>query len=270
MSNCEILFFELLRTGLWGKKADSSMFEEEVCWKDILKLAEKQTVVGLLADGIYSLPEEKRPPKEIQYKLHLYLVRLQQAHQLLNQVLKELVSLFHAHQIPHILLKGQGLAQIYVHPERRGCGDIDLYVGQEHYEKACHLVKSFGEASGEDETESVKHFHCHRKGVSIEIHRLAEDQFNPILDTRFQKWTKKYLDTNEEGETWSLDGTLVNLPPIQFNVLYILNHLTHHLVTEGIGLRQVCDWARYVYVYRMSVDREVLQQDLRMLGMWNF
>lgn len=46
----------LLRAALWEKKPDASDFKN-VSWKDIIHLADIETVRGLLLDGISLFPE---------------------------------------------------------------------------------------------------------------------------------------------------------------------------------------------------------------------
>ena len=45
-------FLELLRAGLWGEKADESLFREGADWKKILKMARVQAVRSLVLVGI--------------------------------------------------------------------------------------------------------------------------------------------------------------------------------------------------------------------------
>ena len=52
-------FFSLLRAGLWDLDVDTSLFEEPIDWQTILEMGRKQTVLGVLADGIAKLPSEK-------------------------------------------------------------------------------------------------------------------------------------------------------------------------------------------------------------------
>ena len=61
-------FLELLRAGLWGKPANAELFKE-TDWKAVVRIAVAQTVQGIIADGIETLPKELWPPKELTMKL---------------------------------------------------------------------------------------------------------------------------------------------------------------------------------------------------------
>ena len=54
-------FFELLRAGIWGRKA--SMPSAPTSWPDVIEMAKRQSVVGIISDGLQELPKESLPPK---------------------------------------------------------------------------------------------------------------------------------------------------------------------------------------------------------------
>ena len=97
-------------------------------------------------------------------------------------------------------------------------GDIDLYVGKEAASKAAELcLASFGE--GEHDAESSKHFHFDNEGVSIEIHKIAENLPGHSEDRRYQEWTVRHL-TGPDCRTVEIAGTDVKLPPVPFDAIY--------------------------------------------------
>jgi len=50
------------------------------------------------------------------------------------------------------------------------------------------------------------------------------------------------------------------------NAFYVFVHLYHHFMKEGVGLRQLCDWARLLHVEREKIDRAKLTEILEALG----
>ncbi|MBB4036616.1 hypothetical protein GGR21_002522 [Dysgonomonas hofstadii] len=260
-------FFALLRSGLWNSPIDTTLFSESVDWETILRMATMQTVNGILYDGINKLSSEKQPPASLMRKLYQTIVCIEQSHELLNQRLTEIIPLLQSEDIGLILLKGQGVAQNYPNPVRRQCGDIDLYVGKEDCEKATELLLSIGvEPENKTKKKSSKHENFYLKGVSIELHFLAEKLQNPIYNKRFQNWTGYHLHGNNQRK-WSLNNTEILLPPVNFNALYIFNHAFHHLISGGIGLRQLCDWTLFLYTFNNQIDKEELYKDLKSFGL---
>ena len=129
MTTAQQQFLELLRSGLWDRPADSSIFKE-TDWKNVYRIAIEQTVIAIITYGIETLPKEMLPPKEIMMKLLVARLRIEQSHNLLNSTLNQIIKALKDDGIPSVLLKGQGVAQNYWKPEGRNCGDIDLYTGK--------------------------------------------------------------------------------------------------------------------------------------------
>lgn len=260
----------LLRTALWSRTADASLWREAPDWRTLLRLADKQTVTGLLYDAILSLPAEQQPDGELLRTLHLHTVRTAQSHQLLNATLAEIVSRLRTEGIRTVLLKGQGVARNYPNPLRRGCGDIDLYVGEPEYTRTCRLLNEWGMTDSETTTESIQHLHFTYNGVCIEIHRIAGILFSPRRNRLFRQWSDALLQ-GDTCRTVQIDGTQVLLPPVRFDAFYLFYHTYKHFLTGGVGLRQFCDWAMYLHRFADEIDRTALEQNLhrfRLLHPW--
>jgi hypothetical protein len=60
--------------------------------------------------------------------------------QMLNNALIAVVQELREYGIDPVLLKGQGIAKYYPVPELRQCGDIDIYVGENHFAKTCEVI----------------------------------------------------------------------------------------------------------------------------------
>lgn len=252
-------FLSLVRGALWGKVPEARPAPEE--WHAILKMASQQTVMGLVADAVSALPPECRPAPQLWQKLHHFRVTNIRSHALLNTKLAEVLQLFRSAGLRPVLFKGQGLALNYPDPTARQCGDLDIYVGEDDYLKACEsAIKSFG--SHGCDVETVKHYHLNNGGVDVEIHRIAESLPGFRADRKFQEWTRRHLHESELRHL-QIEGVPVDVPPVAFDAIYILNHTWHHFVRGGIGLRQVCDWVMYLHAYHDCIDVDTLKKDLR-------
>lgn len=260
-------FLELLRSGLWNKPADTSLFKGQVEWDAIVKYASQQTVLGIVAQGIVTLPAELQPSDSLSNKIRGRVIMNMRSHTLLNNVLAEVVGSLTENGFSPVLLKGQGVALNYVEPTLRQCGDIDLYIGREDYLMACLFVcERFG--TDEHAVESEKHYHFTYKGVVVEIHRIAERLPLPIYNRRFKAWSEAHLHGNQL-RTAQFGETKVALPPLEFDVLYVFNHAWHHFMFGGIGLRQLCDWVRILHNSHQKIDLAVLEKKLKAFGLWH-
>ena len=61
----------------------------------------------------------------------------------------------------------------------------------------------------------------------------------------------------------------ISIPTIEFNLVYQLVHLFHHVFFEGIGLRQMVDYY-YVLVHSNHEDIMKAQETIKRLGLWKF
>lgn len=271
MTRTQQQFLELLRSGLWGTPADPSLFQQESTdWKSILKTAKEQTVLVIVADGIETLPKELWPSKETMLKLMMTRVKTAQMHHLLNSTLNQIVNVLDKKGIPSVLLKGQGVAQNYRNPESRTCGDIDLYVGIENYERACKIIHDLNKEPQEDIPESGHHKHLELNGVVIEVHKLADSMSSKKQSACFQKWTKDSIDnlfTTNRLKVWNNDGTSIRLALPTFDAFFILHHAVRHMTTEGIGFRHICDWTMYLHRNHSEINKNELQHYLKLFNM---
>ena len=268
-SNTIEQFFALIRSGLWDGKAASSPFDGGADWAALLRLASMQSLTGIFADGAGTLPRELMPPAETARRLFVTVESIRRANRRLDTVLAELEAGLRREGIEGILLKGQGVARAYLHPELRMCGDIDLYPGKgDAYLRCCEIVRSLGESEGRED-ESEKHFHFNRRGCSIEIHSHVMLAADPFVNRRLQRWTDEMLDDPSKLRHVEINGVEVNLPPVDFDAVFILQHIANHLLKGGIGLRQLCDWSRYLHVHAAEIDRARLGNNLRTLRLMN-
>ena len=258
-------FLELLRAGLWGSPIDTTLFQGKVDWKGIFKIAKEQTVQIIVADGLEALPKDIAPKKQTIHKIAIKRVTNTLVHKFLNITINRITGLFSAEGIPSILLKGQGIAQNYPNPESRMCGDIDIYVGLENFDKACEILKREGAEDLTDQDEHEFHIALDLDGSTIEIHKKSDCISNKKLNKSLQKWNTSHLDAKlAEGTlpTWNNAGTLINLPDPTYNAFYIIHHAVRHMLGEGIGLRHVCDWMIFLRTHHDQINKDELREKL--------
>lgn len=262
MSPVQKQFFTLIQSGLWGTPADATLFNSQTNWKQIYQLARMQTLLGIAFDGIQTLPSEKHPPRNLYLQWCNALVQIEDNNRLLNKELGNIYTLYRANKIEPILLKGQGVAQNYRNPLHRHCGDIDLYLGN-HYESANKLLRL--EATSEHE-ENYKHTNMKWHGITVENHRILNSLKSPIANRNFQKTINEWYNTSS-WRMLSIEGCQVGVPPLEFDVAYILIHSVLHFLNEGIGLRQVCDWVNLLHSQRKQINHEKVADMLNRWGL---
>ena len=265
----ENVFLSLLRVSLWG--GDVEVPEGFKDWSKVFSLAKAQSVLALVAD--VALRDEKVSaalPEGVKDKLKKFVLVNMSTHAMLNNALIQVVTLLNEAGIPSVLLKGQGIARNYPVPELRTCGDIDIYVGSENYLKACDVLGAV--ATWKEDgvpLENVKHYDIRIGKTTVEIHRFSDVNASKHYDRIYQKYS-------DEGLTDGLcvldfAGVQVNTPSDSFNAYYIFNHLWHHFMTSGVGLRQFCDWMLFLHNHKDSIDRDKLRriiEDMDLMKPW--
>lgn len=264
MLNRNKLFLSFLRIGLTGDRTYLSQLTLPIPWEEIYKQAQRQTVLGLVFDGIQLLPKDKQPPRVLMLKWFGVVMQIEKQNKRLNKGLIEIVSAYRAHAIEPILLKGQGVAQYYHNPLHRQGGDIDLLLGKQ-YDEANKLVSSWGVTL---HPETSYHLAFSWKNVEIENHRIFVNFYHPRNKKKLKKWLCRHQ--TDRPSALSFGEFSVKTPSAQTNAVYLLLHLLHHSLQVGIGLRQVCDWTRLMIENQDKIDTLIFRDDLELLPIKRF
>ena len=129
-NNNQQAFFELLRAGLWEKDAHLLQYKD-IDYSQVLRLAETQAVVGLVAAGIENVVDVK-VPKENVLQLVGQTLQIELRNTTMNSFIGELVEGMQDADIYALLVKGQGVAQCYERPLWRSSGDIDFLISNDN------------------------------------------------------------------------------------------------------------------------------------------
>ncbi len=100
----------------------------------------------------------------------------------------------------------------------------------------------------------------------LELHKTADTVPGIFAGRRFRQWSREHLFGANLRKV-EIAGTTVNLPPYNFDAIYILNHIWHHFIAGGIGLRQICDWVLYLHKFHNEIDHSLLKSDLKSFGL---
>lgn len=270
--DAKVLFFHILKSSLWGDKAildASGLSRNDVM--GVLRIAKAQTVLGIVANEVLKTDSlSVLLTDEYKAGLKRFVMSNLTTGQMLNNALINIVLELRKYGIEPVLLKGQGVAKYYPMPELRQCGDIDVYVGQDNFAKACEVI---GEMSSPEDHQgdipSLKHFHTRIGHAFIEIHRYTDVYWPKRYDRVYQKIS----DAGMHSDLVPLDfaGVPVMSPSVDFNVFFIFNHFWHHFIADGVGLRQLCDWVRLMHANHGKINLDYLSDVLgkmRLMKEW--
>ena len=256
-------FFALLRAGLWEEEVHLLPFGN-VDFAGVMKLAEEQSVVGLVAAGIEHITDVK-PQKRDVLPFIQRTVALETKNQAMNQFIGSMVGNMREAGIPTMLLKGQGVAQCYERPLLRACGDVDFFLRDEDYEKAKVYLTPLATAV-ETEYKSSMHLGMTIGPWTVELHGSLRmglpRRINGVLDD-----IKRDTFTRGNVRLWDNDGTQVSLLSPENDVVYVFVHFFNHFYKGGLGLRQICDWCRLLWTFRETLDVKKVEFIVEQMGL---
>lgn len=274
--NTGSVFFELLKAGLWGE-ADANLnvnhnLFEGVEWEKIYQLAQEQSVLGLVLQGIETvqgswLKVHGSPlvPKVLLLQWIGEVQIIEKQNKDMNAFIAELIEKLRKEDIYAILVKGQGIAQCYEKPLWRSSGDVDLLLSKDNYEKAKAFILPKGVLT-EPEEAGKKHLAMQVEQWAVELHGTLRVGLSKRVDRMLDK-VQHDIFYGGQVRSWMNGQTQVFLPAANEDVVYVFAHILQHFYKGGIGLRQICDWCRLLWTYRVSLNHGLLEQRIKSAGL---
>lgn len=254
------LFFELIRLSVGkGEGLHRTPTAEE--WTAMYELAKKQSVLGVTFAAVKRLPKEMWPPRPLFLKWMGAVVATQERNKKLNKRCDELYAMLKADGKRACIMKGQGNALLYKVKATEGqdvidlstlrqCGDIDVWMDGS-FDDVLRYVKSRAKVGEVD----IHHAHAEFfDDAEVEVHFLPAILTNIPKNRKLKKFFEAETDRCFANEV-CLDNeseAKVAVSTIEFNMVHQLVHIYHHLLTEGVGLRQLMDYYFVVKALRAS------------------
>ena len=257
------VFFELIRAGLWNKEVRLSQYGD-IDFNEIYRLAQEQTVIGLLAAGLEHVTDVK-VPQTMALTIAGEVLQLEQRSRAMNQFVARLVADMRKAGIYTLLVKGQAVAQCYEKPLWRACGDVDFFLSDDNYEKAkAFLIPMASEV--ETEYVGAKHLGMTIDGLVVELHGSLRVGLPKRINCELDEI---YTDTFNNGSvrSWNNNGTQIFTLSKENDIVYVFVHFFNHFYKEGVGLRQICDWCRLMWTYRNEIDVKKVKERIKWMGL---
>ena len=256
--------FEILRGELWGTGLSFSELSHEE-YTDLIDMANKQTVTGLVGDCL--IKNSVKLEREDALSLYAKMKAIEKANTRVNENLVNFVNFMERKGIDYIIVKGQVVGSLYPNPNARMSGDVDLYFIGDNYTKIKSLVEQrLGKQLSK--LSDGKHVEFDVNGVIFELH----NKLSQLATQKHQAYWDQMIDhaIQEKTDTVNILGKEIHTLSATYNALYIFVHLFFHMTASGLGLRQICDWARVLYNPNLNdnhnVDANRLEEILKELG----
>ena len=292
LSQQQRIFFEFLRFCI-GTVQEVPSSLKGADWRVLYAMARKQCLVGVLFDGIKRLPADVGMDKGLLFQWMAQNQTLRKANARLDKAAVEVAEWFGRKGFRTCVLKGQGNALLYPPGMERTPGDIDLWV-----DGGDRKVVSFVRSLSPDEKVCYHHIGFPEyNGVEVEVHFRPSFLFCFRHNRRLQGYYERVMDEQFAHKVKLGEQGEIAVPKAEFNLIFQLTHIFTHLMNEGIGLRQLLD---YFFLLKNTnfigntdgdgflfntdftdntdriggnadgVDRRLLQDELRRLGLWEF
>ena len=260
MNNNTKAFLALVRAGLWESETLLSQFGN-IDFSEVYRLAEEQSVVGLIAAGIEHV-EDVKVPQNVALEFVGYALQLEQRNNAMNSFVEKIYAHMQKRGMYSILVKGQGIAQCYERPLWRSSGDIDLLLNGENYDLAKEWIKGIGEISEEDENDYRKRLNVKVGTWDVELHGTLRGELGGRIDDVIDE-VQRDVFYGGNVRSWYNSNTSIFLPSSDNDVIFVFTHILQHFFRGGIGLRQICDWCRLLWTYRQEIDKKLLVTRLK-------
>lgn len=275
-------FFQLLRVAI-GDDASLSHALKEGEWQEMLDMAKKQSLAGILFEGIKRLPTEQWPQGDMVLKWTVASEAIKRRNVKTTEVCFLLVKALAQDGFDACILKGQANHVYYNRLKAdeplgmaRTCGDIDAWIWPQA--PTAHPVKNIIDyCQQKNILLSLCHLHAEVKpvqGVPIEIHFRPSFLNAPWRNRAFQNLfkTAKFVEEDIDG-----CGKIRKLR-VDYDLIFQMNHIYRHLLDEGVGLRQVLDFYVLLKDYHCQqshaagdmMDRDELVRNVKVCGMSRF
>ena len=224
--------------------------DDNVAWRNVLILAQKQGVRGLAYEALELLKQENEactcfPDRTTLMQWYAQTAFVEKMFVQHVALAKDVVELWKQHGIKTAVFKGLAHSRYYPKPEHREFGDFD-----------CYLIDAYGERAYRQGNEVArkksllvddgwyKHSHIAYKKLTLENHQYFTSARRGGTDLALHKYIVEAIGNGSKLER--LDGTEIYVLPVEAEGLFMLYHSLTHFLVEGINLRHFVDWACWI------------------------
>ncbi len=272
MTDTERLFFYFLRRGLWGDTSAIDIVAGDSCWGELFDLSCRQAVSGIVADGI--VRAGIRPSARLWNEWVFHLLHIEMMNEAMAHCGGMLLDMLAAHGVTAVVFKGQAVAKWYPNPLHRSYGDIDLVI-VDGWDSLVNVLQDKGipyfyengdiivEQLGNDFYNAKYAMSCGDR-YRVEFHPTFETLYNPWMNNRLQRIVTK----TSEWWTVNFGSSVIPHDTLEFNLACVILHIQRHVLSYGIGAKQICDVA--IMLGKSGVDIPKLKAILNHLGALRF
>lgn len=253
--NAAIILLQLLSIAINRK---CFILDDNVDWRNVLILAQKQGVRGLAFEALELLKQENAecgsfPDRTTLMQWYAQTAFVEKKIAQHVALAKDVVELWKQHGIKTVVFKGLAHSRYYPRAEHREFGDFDCYLidadGNCAYRQGNEVARKKGLMVDDG---WYKHSHIAYKKLTIENHQYFTSARRGGTDLALHKYIVEAIGNGSKLER--LDGTEIYVLPVETEGLFMLYHSLTHFLVEGINLRHFVDWACWIKTNQDKVE----------------
>ncbi len=236
----EAALLEMLKVVLWNKEFDTSVMvgDKQQLWSQILNLAQRQALLGVLIDVLEKVPQELHPNSNTKLRWAANADAIERRYTQQEEACAQLVGEYQKEGIDMLVIKGMGLARLYPNPRRRECGDIDFFLFGE-YDRGNKIAAALG---AKMHHEMQLHYDFEYLGCTFENHSSITGVHNSEEEV-IEGGLKPFLNVESSiAHKIGKDNITIYFPHPTFNAIHVARH-THRHIAGSITLRHIIDLA---------------------------
>ena len=219
----------------------------------MLSLAAEQGVLPVIIPLLTDLTFGDEASRMMLVEWYTIAQSNQQDYKLRKNIMREMADMFAKEGMDILYMKGVTLAQLYPEPSWRVFSDIDYYLFGKS-EQGIAILKQHG-------IESSAYYHHHTQaslnGVLLENHYDFVERVNHQCDIILDDALKALAEKEGRSVKASFLGEDINNAYVMtptMNAIFLMRHMSAHLVSETIPLRMLYDWALFLKHYAKDVN----------------
>lgn len=279
------LLISLVKSEIWpGENLRQIADLQAADWAILFEQAARQGLLAIVWDALDKLHAgpgyaerttrlsvaEHQEMMKLRIRWALSIKKIESVHDRQWMVLKELAGIFAESGMRVMVLKGLGLAQMYPCPAHRECGDLDIflsckpdsYVGRNSFGKRNGFAKGDCFELGNKvirrmgipvEYDGTKHSTFYYKGIPVDNHKNFLNVTTTQVDENLERELVRILH-EQKCETLELGGVSADIPPPDFQLLFLTRHAITHFLYSGLVLRHLYDLGIFYAAHNQEID----------------
>ena len=257
------ILLQLISYALTGSHKNSPHIASTPDWQEIFTLAKRQGLSQLVWQGVERLTSEGKiaseqaPSRQVKLSWAYHNESLKERYNRQKHVIVKLASVLRSRNIELMVLKGYALSLCYATPERRECGDVDIWMRGDQRRGDEALKELLGV-----DIDSSKHHHTTflLDGVMVENHY---DFINVHSHASNRELERELKSLALEATAIEIEDVRIYIPNVRFHSLFLLRHTASHFAAAEISLRHIVDWAMFVERHHKEIDWQWLRATAR-------